>query len=198
MNAINNGKLEGWPQHLKTAYVDSGSNVDPEYEKQNVMEHLIRDTGRSEEECIAKMKELEFTDQMCRGTIGALSGGWQMKLRLIRAILMDPDIFLLVSLQRISQVVLSRVVSCLISASSVQHMSSYALHLDGPNNIRRCISFSHFMSQSSFIHSFVSSRLVSMTTNQKQPYRTNRRITWLKVPSNGLRIFSILWTIKLS
>jgi len=95
MNAINTGKLEGWPQHLKTAYVDSGSNVDPAYEKQNVMEHLIRDTGRSEEECIAKMKELEFTDQMCTGTIGALSGGWQMKLRLIRAILMDPDIFLL-------------------------------------------------------------------------------------------------------
>ncbi|VEU36187.1 unnamed protein product [Pseudo-nitzschia multistriata] len=95
MNAINNGKLEGWPQHLKTAYVDSGSNVDPEYERQNVMKHLIEDTKQSEETIIAKMKELDFTDQMIRGTIGALSGGWQMKLRLIRAILMDPDIFLL-------------------------------------------------------------------------------------------------------
>jgi elongation factor 3 len=96
MNAINNGKLEGWPQHLKTAYVDSGSNVDPAYEAQNVMEHLIRDTGRTEAECIDKMKELDFTETMMSGTIGALSGGWQMKLRLIRAILMDPDIFLLV------------------------------------------------------------------------------------------------------
>jgi len=95
MNAINNGKLEGWPQHLKTAYVDSGSNVDPAYEAQNVMEHLVRDTGRSEAECASKMKELEFTDSMMKGTIGSLSGGWQMKLRLIRAILMDPDIFLL-------------------------------------------------------------------------------------------------------
>mmetsp|Transcript_27708 Transcript_27708/g.65060 ORF Transcript_27708/g.65060 Transcript_27708/m.65060 type:complete len:744 (+) Transcript_27708:164-2395(+) len=95
MNAINNGKLEGWPQHLKTAYVDSGSNVDPAYERQNVMKHLIEDTKKQEDVIVAKMKELDFTDQMIRGTIGALSGGWQMKLRLIRAILMDPDIFLL-------------------------------------------------------------------------------------------------------
>jgi elongation factor 3 len=95
MNAINNGKLEGWPQHLKTAYVDSGSNVDPLYEAQKVMAHLLKDTGRSEADCMAKLKELDFTDNMIGGTIGALSGGWQMKLRLIRAILMDPDIFLL-------------------------------------------------------------------------------------------------------
>jgi elongation factor 3 len=95
MNAIQNGKLEGWPQHLKTAYVDSGSNVDPKYEAQNVTQHLMDDTKRSKEDCIAKLKELEFTDAMINGHIGALSGGWQMKLRLIRAILMDPDIYLL-------------------------------------------------------------------------------------------------------
>ncbi len=95
MNAINNGKLDGWPQHLKTAYVDSGSNVDLEYEKQNVLKHLMEDTKKTEDIIIAKMKELDFTDQMIKGTIGALSGGWQMKLRLIRAILMEPDIFLL-------------------------------------------------------------------------------------------------------
>jgi len=95
MNAINVGKLEGWPQHLKTAYVDSGSNVDPAYERQNVLKHLIEDTEQAERTVIDKMKELDFTDQMISGTIGALSGGWQMKLRLIRAILMNPDIFLL-------------------------------------------------------------------------------------------------------
>ena len=95
MNAINNGKLEGWPQHLKTAYVDSGSNVDLDYETQNVLKHLMEDTKKTEDIIIAKMKELDFTDQMIKGTIGALSGGWQMKLRLIRAILMEPDIFLL-------------------------------------------------------------------------------------------------------
>jgi elongation factor 3 len=95
MSAINNGKLEGWPQHLKTAYVDSGSNVDPAYEEQNVLQHLLDDTKKSKEHCIVKMKEQGFTDAMISGSIGALSGGWQMKLRLIRAILIDPDIYLL-------------------------------------------------------------------------------------------------------
>jgi len=95
MNAINNGKLEGWPSHLKSAYVDSGSNVDPNYEALNVLQHLMDDTGCSKEVCMAKMDELEFTDAMKLGAIGELSGGWQMKLRLIRAILMDPDIYLL-------------------------------------------------------------------------------------------------------
>lgn len=95
MNAINNGKLDGWPAHLKTAYVDSGSNVDPVFEAQLMLKHLVEDTGKSEEVCVAKLKELEFTDQMIKGTIGALSGGWQMKLRLLRAVLMDPDIYLM-------------------------------------------------------------------------------------------------------
>ena len=95
MNAITNGKLDGWPTHLKTAYVDSGSNVDPEFEKQLMLPYLVESTGRSEAECIAKLKELEFTDQMMKGTIGALSGGWQMKHRLIRAVLLDPDIYLM-------------------------------------------------------------------------------------------------------
>jgi elongation factor 3 len=95
MNAICNNKLDGWPTHLKTAYVDSGSNVDPVFERQNVLEHLQRDTGKTKEECLAKLLELDFTETMAEGTIGALSGGWQMKLRLIRAVLMDPDIYLL-------------------------------------------------------------------------------------------------------
>ena len=95
MNAINNGKLEGWPEHLKTAYVDSGSNVDPTYEAQHVLEHLIASTKRSKEDCVNHMKELDFTQAMMDGTIGELSGGWQMKLRLIRAVLLEPDIYLL-------------------------------------------------------------------------------------------------------
>jgi elongation factor 3 len=95
MSAITNGKLEGWPSHLKTAYVDSGSNVDPAFEAQMMLPYLVKSTGRTEEECVAKLKELDFTEQMMKGTIGALSGGWQMKHRLIRAVLLDPDIYLM-------------------------------------------------------------------------------------------------------
>ena len=95
MNAINNGKLEGWPSNLRTEYVDSGSNVDPVHEAKNVFNHLLTDTARSEEDCKAILGELKFTDVMMAGTIGELSGGWQMKLRLAKAVLIDADILLL-------------------------------------------------------------------------------------------------------
>lgn len=95
MNAINNGKIDGWPKELVTAYVDSGSNVDPNYEALIVIDHLVESTGRPKEDCIAKLEELEFTAPMMEGNIGSLSGGWQMKLRLARAVLINPDIYLL-------------------------------------------------------------------------------------------------------
>jgi elongation factor 3 len=95
MNAIGAGKIDGWPKHLTTAYVDSGSNVDLAYEAQIVIEHLQSSTQKPRDECVEKLKELDFKEEMIEGTIGALSGGWQMKLRLIRAILVDPDIYLL-------------------------------------------------------------------------------------------------------
>lgn len=95
MSAINNGKIEGWPQDLVTAYVDSGSNVDPTYETLIVIDHLVEATGRTKDECTAKLEELEFTTPMMEGNIGSLSGGWQMKLRLARAVLINPDIYLL-------------------------------------------------------------------------------------------------------
>ena len=94
MNAINNGKLEGWPFHLRTQYVDSGSNVDPVHEAKKVFDELLT-SGASKEDCEAMLKQLKFTDVMMNGTIGELSGGWQMKLRLAKAVLVDADILLL-------------------------------------------------------------------------------------------------------
>lgn len=90
MTAINNGKLDGWPFHLRTEYVDSGSNVDPVYEAKIVMEELTTTTGKTPEEVKKILDEqLKFTDTMMHGTIGELSGGWQMKLRLAKAVLID-------------------------------------------------------------------------------------------------------------
>lgn len=95
MTAITNGKLEGWPTGIRTAYVDSGSNVDPNHEARHVLEYLQDSTSHSKEECMARLQELKFNKDMMEGTIGELSGGWQMKLRLIRAVLIDADILLL-------------------------------------------------------------------------------------------------------
>jgi elongation factor 3 len=95
MNAISNGKIEGWPTHLKTAYVDSGSNIDPVYNALIVIDHVMESSGKSREQVVEKFKELNFTDAMLNGTIDAMSGGWQMKMRWLRAILMEPDVFCL-------------------------------------------------------------------------------------------------------
>jgi len=95
MNAINNGKLEGWPVDLRTEYVDSGSNVDPVHEAKIVFTHLQNATSKTEEECKAMLQQLKFTPEMMKGSIGELSGGWQMKLRLAQAVLINADILLL-------------------------------------------------------------------------------------------------------
>jgi len=95
MNAVNNGKLEGWPTELKTEYVDSGSNVDPVHEAKIVFGELQSATGKSSEECKGMLEQLKFTETMMQGTIGELSGGWQMKLRLAQAVLIDADILLM-------------------------------------------------------------------------------------------------------
>lgn len=95
MNAINNGKLEGWPVDLKTEYVDSGSNVDPIQEAKIVCTHLQNTTSKTEEECKTMLQQLKFTPDMMKGSIGELSGGWQMKLRLAQAVLIDADILLM-------------------------------------------------------------------------------------------------------
>ena len=95
MNAINNGKLEGWPKQLRTHYVDSGSNVDPNHEKKKIWAHIMSTTGRSKEDCADLFDTLKFTETMRDGTIGELSGGWQMKLRLAEAVLVNADILLM-------------------------------------------------------------------------------------------------------
>ena len=95
MTAINTGKIEGWPHHLKTAYVDSGSNVDPVHEARQVMQFLMDSTKKPEKDCLEMLNLLKFTETMRNGSIGELSGGWQMKLRLITAVLLNADILLL-------------------------------------------------------------------------------------------------------
>lgn len=94
MNAINTGKLDDWPKDVTTEYVDSGSNVDPKYEAQIVLPYLIKSSGKADESKEI-LKQLKFTEAMMEGAIGSLSGGWQMKLRLCKAVLKNADILLL-------------------------------------------------------------------------------------------------------
>lgn len=94
MNAIDKGRLDGWPTGLRTEYVDSGSNVDADYENNRVLAYL-QDITHKSDESLELLRQLKFTQGMMEGKIGELSGGWQMKLRLARAVLNNADILLL-------------------------------------------------------------------------------------------------------
>ena len=71
----------------RTHYVDSGSNVDNDWEEQNVFEHLAGVDGAKAERARELLDTLKFTEVMRKGAIAELSGGWQMKLRLLKAVL---------------------------------------------------------------------------------------------------------------
>ncbi|KAK9466454.1 P-loop containing nucleoside triphosphate hydrolase protein [Lipomyces arxii] len=98
MRAIANGQLEGFPDksELRTCFVEHKLQAaegdmdlvsfiakDPE------LQHVAR------EEVAGALAEVGFDENRRAQNVGALSGGWKMKLELARAMLMKADILLL-------------------------------------------------------------------------------------------------------
>jgi elongation factor 3 len=100
MRAINNEQVEGFPKQneVKTVYVEH--DLDSADTEMTVLEwtmNKLKAVGveTPESEVKTTLNEFGFTDAMYNGTIGALSGGWKMKLALARAVFEKPDILLL-------------------------------------------------------------------------------------------------------
>jgi elongation factor 3 len=100
MRAINNEQVEGFPKQseVKTVFVEH--DLDSEDTEMTTIDWTMKklaeagvDTSR--EDVIKKLEEFGFSDQMIKGEITALSGGWKMKLALCRAVFEAPDILLL-------------------------------------------------------------------------------------------------------
>jgi elongation factor 3 len=100
MRAINNEQVEGFPKQneVKTVYVEH--DLDSADTEMTVLawtlgklKHVGIETPESEVK--STLNEFGFTDDMYNGGIGALSGGWKMKLALARAVFEKPDILLL-------------------------------------------------------------------------------------------------------
>merc|ERR1719155_371605 len=51
--------------------------------------------GKTEEEVLSMMRSCSFDDKLIWGRVGALSGGWRMRLALSRAMLKEPELLLL-------------------------------------------------------------------------------------------------------
>ncbi|RKU46875.1 translational elongation factor EF-1 alpha [Coniochaeta pulveracea] len=100
MRAINNEQVEGFPKQseVKTVFVEH--DLDSEDTEMTTIDWTMKklaeagvDTSR--EDVIKKLEEFGFSEQMIKGEITALSGGWKMKLALCRAVFEAPDILLL-------------------------------------------------------------------------------------------------------
>ncbi|KAL7923081.1 armadillo-type protein [Trichoderma austrokoningii] len=100
MRAINNEQVEGFPKQseVKTVFVEHDlDSADTEmttidWTMKKLEEAKVEVTQADVEK---RLDEFGFTEQMVKGEISALSGGWKMKLALCRAVFEAPDILLL-------------------------------------------------------------------------------------------------------
>merc|ERR1719389_276089 len=56
---------------------------------------MIQQMGKTKEEVIDMMRSVGFKEDLAWGRVGALSGGWRMRLALSRAMLKEPELLLL-------------------------------------------------------------------------------------------------------
>ncbi|ORY91239.1 P-loop containing nucleoside triphosphate hydrolase protein [Syncephalastrum racemosum] len=99
MRAIANEQVDGFPpkSELKTVYVEH--DIDGSEADTPLVDFIISSDGveTKDRDQVAKiLREYGFSEEMvAKQPIGALSGGWKMKLALARAMLMNADILLL-------------------------------------------------------------------------------------------------------
>lgn len=98
MRSIAAGKLDGFPPQdvLRTVYVEH--DLDSTLVDLNPVEYLLSQEGLKgvqEEEVRQVLSQVGFTEAMTTSPIAKLSGGWKMKLALVRAQLLKADILLL-------------------------------------------------------------------------------------------------------
>jgi elongation factor 3 len=98
MKSMASQQLESFPSDLKSVFVETDIlgelshlslieyiKQDKRLEKLNLSENIINDT----------LQKLGFTEDMMKGGVSSLSGGWRMKLALARAMMQDADILLM-------------------------------------------------------------------------------------------------------
>jgi elongation factor 3 len=95
MRNIASGNIDGLPP-VRTAYVQHDiAGSDTAAGVLGFMTSLPELSGVSSDEVTGSLRGIGFTDTMIAGPVSSLSGGWKMKLALVRAILMDAQVLLM-------------------------------------------------------------------------------------------------------
>ena len=95
---IGTGNIEGMPPELRMMYVQHDDRTDDM--GMPLVEELIKsdtmiEAGVTAEEASAALRKIHFTEHMLANPRSSLSGGWKMKLLIIKAMLYRADVLLL-------------------------------------------------------------------------------------------------------
>lgn len=98
MKAMATQQLESFPNNLKSVFVET--DILGELSHLSLTEYIKQDKrfeslNLTEEIINEHLIKMGFTEDMMRGGVSTLSGGWRMKLALTRAIMQDADILLM-------------------------------------------------------------------------------------------------------
>jgi len=99
MRAISNGQVEGFPSsdEVRTIFIEN--DIQGSQMEMNTCQYLVDTVGFGIKVTEAEARQIlldnGFNEVMCSGLITQLSGGWKMKLALIRATMQKADIMLM-------------------------------------------------------------------------------------------------------
>jgi elongation factor 3 len=94
MRSIAADMVEGFPKEIRSVYVEC--DVSAAHAEVSCVDFIHMDMPeRSKEEIAAQMTAVGFKEDLMWGPVGALSGGWRMRLALSRAMLKEPELLLL-------------------------------------------------------------------------------------------------------
>jgi len=95
---IGTGNIEGLPDTIKTVYVqhdDASEDHGVALIDELLLHKDLQGASVTKEEAAAALKAIHFTDEMLTSPRSCLSGGWKMKLLIIKAMLSKADVLLL-------------------------------------------------------------------------------------------------------
>ena len=98
MRSMASQQLESFPSNLKSVFVET--DILGELSHLTLTEYIkqddrLKDINLTEETINDTLQKIGFTQDMLRGGVSSLSGGWRMKLALARAMMQHADILLM-------------------------------------------------------------------------------------------------------
>jgi len=98
MRSIAAGVVEGFPKEIRSVYVEcdvSAACAEMSCVDFVAEDEIIKGLGKTKDDVFDMMVSVGFKEDLARGPVGSLSGGWRMRLALSRAMLKAPELLLL-------------------------------------------------------------------------------------------------------